>query len=106
MTACLFCGTEAGFSQKYYKNGPRLRKYCSTKCIKAYYRLQNPVKDKLQKEKWITNYPERRKISSRKYQIENKSYYAAYSAAYRVRKSQQTFYLNEFEKLWLAEIYD
>jgi 5-methylcytosine-specific restriction endonuclease McrA len=59
------------------------------------------------KQDWLVRNLGKRKESSAKYQKTHKPYYAAYASLYqrRLMKAKPTW-LDEFEELWLEEIYD
>jgi len=80
--------------------------YCASKCSKAAWASKNPELNLLAKQKYLQDSPIKRKESSKRYQQANKSFYAEY-ASLRSRKVQQAkpTWLDEFELLWVAEIY-
>ena len=84
----------------------KIRKYCSSKCIKKAYTLRHPEKTKEQKQKWIDNNPEKRKEASEGYRQRNSEYYREYSSL-RSRHTMRSKpkWLTEFELFWIQELY-
>ncbi len=84
----------------------KIRKYCSSKCIKKAYTLRHPTRNLEQKQKWLNNNPEKRKQSSKNYIQKNWSYYVEYSSL-RARNQLQAKpnWLNEWEEFLTKELY-
>ena len=106
MSFCLICGSECPPLVKTSRWGTE-RQFCSNRCIKTNYRQKNPEKDKAAKQKYVQNNPELRKESSTRYRKKNLSFYREY-ASLRSRRLFQAkpACLNEFDLLFLEEIYD
>jgi len=83
------------------------QKYCSRKCIRANWALEHPEKELESKQKYAKNNRIKHSLATEKYRKENQGYYREY-ASLRTRKVEQAKpnWLNEFEILWLDEIYD
>lgn len=103
---CLVCNAETPKPLKGSRWGAE-RKYCSSKCCKAQWRLNNAEKDLFSKAQWLKNNPEKRKESSSSYQKRNKAYYNQYSSL-RSRHVLQAKpkVLSELDCLYLEEFYD
>ena len=103
MYNCIHCNT---LFERASKRHPKQR-YCSSKCIKAAYVLNNPDKNKKSKDNWIKNNPEKRKEASESYRKNNKAYYTQY-ASLRSRRQMQAKIksLTELDELVLVEYYD
>lgn len=63
-----------------YKTGKSKVIYCSTKCIKTRWRLENLEKHKLSQKRYLEEHPEKRAQSSKNYVQTHKPYYTAYSS--------------------------
>lgn len=100
---CSICNNEFELKSKKHPH----QQYCSNKCIKTAYRQRHPLKDKLAKQRWVLENPEKRAQSSSKYQKANRAYYTEY-AALRTRKMQVAKLpcLTELELLYIEELYD
>jgi hypothetical protein len=61
---CSICNSEFELKSKKHPH----QQYCSNKCIKTAYRQRHPLKDKLAKQRWVLENPEKRAQSSSKYQ--------------------------------------
>lgn len=72
---CVHCGGET--TPAYRKPNP---KYCSKACIRKAYSARYPERDKLAKEKWVKNNPEKRKAASEQYRKKNSEYYRQYAS--------------------------
>jgi 5-methylcytosine-specific restriction endonuclease McrA len=83
------------------------QKYCSKKCIRTKWKLENPVKDLESKRKYAENNREKHCVATEKYRKENQGYYREY-ASLRTRKVQQAKpkWLSEFDEFYIAELYD
>lgn len=88
------------------KNHPN-QKHCSKKCIKKKYALANPEKNLESKRKYADANKEKHSAATEKYRKENQGYYREY-ASLRSRRVQTSKpkWLDEFEDLWLTELYD
>jgi 5-methylcytosine-specific restriction endonuclease McrA len=78
MAKCLHCGADVPIGLGRLKN--KIRKFCSTKCIKSNWTARN--RDSVyakQKQRNLEN-PEARAQASRKYYLKNKAYYAEYAS--------------------------
>lgn len=111
---CLICGDSFTLKSKFHPN----QKFCNPKCrvasenkkrsiAKKEWTLLNKEKVCESKKKWILQNPEKRKEASAAYQRRNKAYYNQYATLRsRYVKQARPKWLNEFEELWLDEIYD
>ncbi len=103
---CIMCNSIVPEMKKTGRWG-NIRKYCSTKCIKTFWRMNSPEKQAIASKNWIENNPDKRKEVSSNYMKKNKAYYTAYSSL-RNRKMTQAKIksLTEFEELYIEEFYD
>jgi 5-methylcytosine-specific restriction endonuclease McrA len=106
MANCEVCGAECPAPLKLTRWGT-YRKHCSSRCTKTAYRKAHPERDAASKQLWLENNKEGRKLSSAAYQQRNKAYYNQYhSLRNRHMQKARPTWLNEFEELWLDELYD
>ena len=78
MSACLHCGKEVPIGLGTQQN--RVRKFCSTKCIKSEWSFKNKESIKLKQIQRHSENPEKRALISRNYYLKNKAYYAEYAS--------------------------
>lgn len=99
---CLFCGNT------FVDMGRRKPfSYCSRDCSRKLWETKNPEKAKEVKRAYAQNNPTKRAASTERYRKANTAYYAEYaSLRSRNMKHAKPKWLDEFEMLWIAEIYD
>ncbi len=100
---CLICSTSFTPNSKLKPN----QRFCSSKCVKTNYRLNNPEKDRASKRKYAEKNKEKHSLATEKYRKANPDYYRQYTIL-RNRNVRQACpkWLSEFDLLWLDEIYD
>ena len=115
---CELCSSDFEAKEQYATR----TKYCSVSCrnrgwtrnnllksrdIKLRYVEANPEKVLASKRKYADENKEKHSVATEKYRRENPGYYREY-ASLRTRKVQaaKPKWLDEFENLWLTEIYD
>ena len=111
---CVVCTTPFLPTSRFHPN----QKCCSKKCryvvankknsiYKAKWQSENSGKVDVSRNKYVENNPEKVRIAKHSWYSENKSYYterASVRNGYRAKAKPK--WLNELDKLWIAEIYD
>ena len=103
MKNCKLCNSLFELKSHRHPN----QEFCSRKCSKTNWVINNPNKNLESKRKYALDNKEKHVATSEKYRKNNMGYYREYMSL-RTRKVTQAKpqWLNEFEELWLEEIYD
>jgi hypothetical protein len=95
---CKVCQQPARENSVYAisKGRTKYSQYCSSKCIKKFWVLNNVEKDRQSKQLWLEQNPEKRKAASEAYRKRNPDYYRQYA-------SLRTRYVQQAKPKWVDE---
>jgi hypothetical protein len=101
MSNCRYCGGEITHKSK------RPATICQSRRCRQDYKNEWARNNPAGKTAWVQRNPEKRAEASRAYMDRNSAYYAQYQSLYRRKRDMaRPSGLDEFDELWLLEMYD